>query len=362
MTRHVFDTAQTCHVWAQGGNANGRSGHGSVYFDGRTLYSYGSHFILGILMNDGTALLNADSYSVSTSRHQSYARRAVSHRTSYTVPGLTDLARALHPTRDKKRIAQYVADNAEELAADAGNYLLGLVGLSDKGLRFPKLVARAVKERETKAADASAMTLRSMKDYGAKVAKLSSEEFGAAVARLRDSELKGNATKLHNAHRALKSYGYDAMAKTVYTRLVLLRDHIEAAELARQREKVARWLAGDNVGLLYGIPVMLRVRNVERDETRGICGGSLQTSQGAEVPLVHAVRAFRFLKLCREHSRPWDRNGRSVRVGHFAIDHVDADGSFRAGCHNIGWPEVERVARDLGVFETQAADTSEATQ
>lgn len=89
-----------------------------------------------------------------------------------------------------------------------------------------------------------------------------------------------------------------------------------------------------------------------------IMGDALQTSYGADVPLAHAVRVFRFVKLCRERGQSWERNGHSLRVGHFTVDRVDPQGNFRAGCHDIKWPEVERVARLAGVFDEMADDSA----
>lgn len=104
---------------------------------------------------------------------------------------------------------------------------------------------------------------------------------------------------------------------------------------------------------------MLRAEGVTRDTSGEITGGTLRTSQGAEVPLTHAIRAFRFLKLCRESGKAWRANGRTVRVGHFQIQEVRADGSLIAGCHFIAWGEVERLARALGVADLAAADARE---
>lgn len=104
---------------------------------------------------------------------------------------------------------------------------------------------------------------------------------------------------------------------------------------------------------------MLRARGVERDAAGVITGGELETSQGASVPLPHAVRAFRFLKLCRETGKEWRTNGRTVRVGHFKIDRVTAAGDFVAGCHSIKWEEVESLALALGVFDLAPVDARE---
>lgn len=83
----------------------------------------------------------------------------------------------------------------------------------------------------------------------------------------------------------------------------------------------------------------------------------LVTSQGARVPLSHAVKAFRFVKLIRESSGHWQRNGRTVRVGHYQLDSIDPAG-FNAGCHRINWPEIERVAKLAGVFDCPADDAA----
>jgi hypothetical protein len=84
-------------------------------------------------------------------------------------------------------------------------------------------------------------------------------------------------------------------------------------------------------------------------------GAELVTSQGARVPLAHAVKAFRFVKLIREAGGHWQRNGRVVRVGHYQLDSIDPAG-FNAGCHRINWPEIERVAKLAGVFELPPSD------
>lgn len=135
---------------------------------------------------------------------------------------------------------------------------------------------------------------------------------------------------------------------------------IEQAEREEKlKHAVAEWLAGERGEryALHGLGrTLIRAVDVTRDENGTITGGKLETSQGADVPLTHAVRAFRFLKMCRMTGRTWERNGRSIRVGHFQIDSVQADGSFKAGCHVIGWAEVERLATQLGVFELPASD------
>lgn len=104
---------------------------------------------------------------------------------------------------------------------------------------------------------------------------------------------------------------------------------------------------------------MLRAVNVARDDSGAIVGGDLETSQSARVPLTHALRVFRFLKLCRERGEAWHKNGRTIRVGIFQVDSVQPNGDFVAGCHMIKFAEVERLAAALGVADLAPADTRE---
>lgn len=135
-----------------------------------------------------------------------------------------------------------------------------------------------------------------------------------------------------------------------------------AAAYAEEQEARAAWLAGeasrrrlsDNRG-----GALIRAVRVERDDSGAIVAGTLETSHGASVPLVHALRVFRFLKLCRDAGRGWQSNGKALRVGHFRVDSVAPSGDFVAGCHRINWPEVERLADSLNVATLAAEDTTE---
>lgn len=147
-----------------------------------------------------------------------------------------------------------------------------------------------------------------------------------------------------------------------------LAGRAQALHVELTREAAAVWRAGGRAG--YGVPrledaeggALLRAEDVTRDESGTITGGLLVTSWGAQVPLTHALKAFRFLKLCRTMGERdssfdgWRANGRTIRVGHFRVDSVDARGNFRAGCHFITWAECERLARALDVAELAPSD------
>lgn len=68
-----------CQKWADSAPTDFRTyGNVKPSYDGRDLYSYGSHFILARVMGDREwFLVNGDRYSVSTSRHQNEVRAAI---------------------------------------------------------------------------------------------------------------------------------------------------------------------------------------------------------------------------------------------------------------------------------------------
>src|SRR5512146_2854588 len=78
--RTVFsNNREVAHVWAQQSQASGR-GH-NFYFDGPTIYSYGSHFPIARFVtnerDERAVLFTTRRYSKSTSRHVSYAAQAL---------------------------------------------------------------------------------------------------------------------------------------------------------------------------------------------------------------------------------------------------------------------------------------------
>ena len=79
MRTSLRNTDEAAHVWAAQTQQHGKSGN--VFFEGPTLYSYGTHFPIAkvyTLQDTGEriALFNSRTYSNSTSRHQSAARSA----------------------------------------------------------------------------------------------------------------------------------------------------------------------------------------------------------------------------------------------------------------------------------------------
>lgn len=132
----------------------------------------------------------------------------------------------------------------------------------------------------------------------------------------------------------------------------LAAEYAERERLAslKREEQIAAWHNGADVRISFDAEsggAAIRIR-----------GDQLETSHGASVPLDHAIKAFRFVKLVRQRGTAWERNGKTIRVGHFQIDRISAEGDFTAGCHKFTWPEIERAAALAGVADAPADDSA----
>jgi hypothetical protein len=487
-----YNNSQLAHVWNAQTERQGQTNNGNAYFNGAELYSYGSHFLTGYIMPDGVALLNGDSYSVTTSGHQSDARSAVSDRATFTIAKLTELRDLLNAisrgkldSQWKRRARDVIRTHAEALAASrrydsgvsddyewldspdpetgrtyrvtsrggesAGAYLTRVSGLP--AASWPKLEreAAALKAKREKA---RAKELReSAISKAIHLADASDSQFREAIrAKLArtyaaESDLGSMALDFHRAKKTAKAEGFskrrldslrarekriralipeaESRARLVKARdatagaiksfrhdVKVIRDHAGPCDwaIANRVQQLARTAAilaestrlsvaarrrmaliagkaaeaGDALQASYAKAEAER-REAERkarelaaaDYQRAWLAGEvpfarhfdapsggaalrikdnrLETSHGADVPLAEAVRAFRFIKLCREAGREWHANGQQVRVGAFRLDWINAAGDMKAGCHNFTWPEIERAARLAGVANDPAS-------
>lgn len=310
--KSVFKTDQVIHIWAQRTQTFGKNGKGNVFFEGDRLFDYGHHFCLGQFVTNAAGelavLLNADSYGPTTSEHQGQTARAVPHGIpTFTIPkaGYESYSNNL----DLEKSIQQYADRATDYAGKAKR-------------------ARKEWSKDTFTARAASL-VKEAKDFA--------EFFGIPAPEMNLDSL------VIAAEESRKRVAAETKRRE---------------QEARQRSTAAfaEWQSGERDQCPY---------EWQRDEHGGvrmrIRGDILETAQGAEVPLAHAVKAFRFLKRCKERGEAWERNGHTIRVGHFVIDKIEPNGNFRAGCHYFTWEQVAIAAKAAGVFDLTPADTREKT-
>lgn len=74
------------HAWAHQTRYEMRKGN--VFFEGKVIFSYGRHFPMAVLLDNGYVAINSTRYSPTTSAHQSSMRNAVSHLKPIYCPHL----------------------------------------------------------------------------------------------------------------------------------------------------------------------------------------------------------------------------------------------------------------------------------
>jgi len=295
----VFRSAMVAHVWAQQGQQSGRNANGSFYFTGTTIYSYRDSYplarfvwakgapVLGVLMRAGQMCSNT------TAQHMAHVSRATSRPRFY--------------------VANVMANSAEEHKANLQDYQSRIDALADKAIRarthgdaYKRDAVMLVEE-----ADAYA------RHVGSKRRVVSPEFTPEAIAAMREARAAA-------AERAKRQEA----ARVRKERAALVK---RAAEWVGAQEwaKVRDWKPGD---------VLLRVH-----------GDEVQTSEGAAVPVDHARRIWPVITRCKSTGQAYHRNGHTEHVGHFTVDAIDADGNMVAGCHRIGFAEINRIAPLIGL-------------
>lgn len=461
------------HAWAHQSQTFGQSAKGNFYFHGPSLYSYGSHFLVGFrIMPDGdrhggVALLNTDKHSVTTNRHQSNANHATRNLAQFAIPELTELRDDLkaNPAEledyQRNRISNHVKRHLEDYSGESAIYMLSYAGFSKPETILAKWRKDAAKaklaadNREVKRELAGAVFMaRATQDILKDKSRLP-EFCKAAIERMirdngaRDHTLEQQIKKARKAHKQLPKTTHGKLKASMWQLIKILlaaektgieknrkyhanvrfRECVETfrrqaeryakyrdstdPDLRRDSHDLRAWLdSADFIAgfvshrpkLAYRLRASLAVTaaeirdlynqlvTIERaeiaaknaalkaeherklaerktdwllgapvhfngtDEAGGaylrIKADKLETSLGADIPLADAIRAFKLLARCKASQTAWHRNGQTMPVGVYQIDAIYPNGDFKAGCHLIRWPEVERIAASLGLLES----------
>lgn len=92
----VFETDMVAHVWNQQSQSWGHNAKASVYFEGDTIFSYGSHFPMARIDASGVCLFTWHRDSVTTNGHLDSVRNAVRNRKVIEVDNVLASNEAAH--------------------------------------------------------------------------------------------------------------------------------------------------------------------------------------------------------------------------------------------------------------------------
>lgn len=286
---------EVAHVWAQQIQYEGRAAN--MFFRDKSIYSYGTHFEIARFITDDVVFFNCRKYSSSTAKHQSYTARAISHKTMFSVPSMENHNENMEYflkeiEKDLLAMMRGRAENVEWRHTQIKRYL-------NQVSRYVALFGTTLtKDQKSK-----------FKSIFARRDNLLSVEFQAKMKEKIKAQTA--ATKIRNAE-------------------IAARKALELEEARKdEAEDLAKWLAGENTyHLFFNSPVHLRIKDA-----------IIQTSKGAEVPLIEARKLWHALQLKQVVS--------GMRVGHYTVTGCDAV-NLTVGCHVIPLKEVLRMAVKLG--------------
>ena len=270
---------EVCHIWAQQKQSEGKASR--IFFEDKSIYSYGRHFEMARFIGANTVFITTRKYSVTTAKHLSLVRRAVSHKTVFEVPSFTDHAENVQHYIE---LARESFDKAKR-ARTSTTYLLGVA-------KNTVTVLREYLEQFPTPIPESHAELWTALDHGTYLD-------GEVQAQLLKKEREARKAEL---------------------------DSQRLAREAREREEqelLEKWIAGE-IGYGFFSAMRLRVRENE-----------VETTHGAKVPLIEARKLYRALKA--------GINVAGQHIGHYTVTRLDQE-EIIIGCHRIPLSEIERIA------------------
>lgn len=308
----VVNSGQVAHLWYHATQAHARNSNRSFYFDGDTIFSYGSHFPIArhVWTNkkhtgERAVLFTTRDYSVTTSCHKSAVRSAIpSSAAVFFVPNVN-------------------AETREDHAANLAEYVQRIADTLDESSRARS--SWAYRERNEHALALSNDVRAYAKFFRVQCPVL-------PVIPALDSE----RVKTLEAKESARAGAREERER-------VQREH----EAKRQAGLAGKWRTGEYNGSLYSLPIMLRIRDFGCDASARSQVAVVETSKGAQVPISHALRGLRFVRQVVAGGQEYVRNGHTFHLGHYAIDRIETDGTLHAGCHVISLAEIERIAPEL---------------
>lgn len=306
----VLSYSEVAHVWAHQSQDTARNSGSNFYFNGRTIYSYGSHFPIATI--DGNVVfMTLRSYSNTTTKHIYLVRRAISHQEiiyckNVPVPyGSNDIKTSAVSVHEGN--LNYWKGNIKALFAELGN----------KRIRDTQSRINAIRSN---------------------IAELNRYVFYFGV-KIKDSELK-SLLSIANAPDFVEQ-AREAKVKQDAADDRKLKQAAKAYE-----QYITLWRKYDSEGL-QNLPQKIKdlcnyYANNAESYTRLRYNSSenrLETSKGVQIPADIAKRAFIQLNGCMEGSC----KEISVPVMNYTITET-TDKYIKAGCHTIPKEDVKYIA------------------
>jgi len=333
--KSVYDTNhELAHAWAHQLSPKGRTPNSNFYFEGKTIYSYGKHFPIATLLDDGTVQFTSRGYSITTNgKHLPAAHSAVSHLTyapSCHTPFIDSWKSHILTNADDFRVAIQLAVHKVQRSTTAKQLVRNQETLQN-AVNAAQAWANWVEEKN--GIDALEWKIsRDDRHTWLTVFENLASQIAAADSWLGNTEdetfkqMLANNRQVRTAHLAREK---EAKRKQEEERIAVYQQRLQEWRLGGPNNIPHVW--GDSTAHL-----------------RWNCmstGWFLQTSKGINIPKQEAILAFTLWK-------------KDKIVGHkvdgYLVTH-NADGYLQAGCHRISWEEIEAAIAATPKSEEVAA-------
>lgn len=282
----IFSNSELPHIWYHANQSDGRNHSKTFYFDGDTIYSYGSHFPIARKL-DNCVLITTEWYSRTTQRHVSTVYSA--------IPGGVDVFEVPVVSADSTRCHECNVESYRE--------------------RVEELVRKANRARKHKHMHLTA--IKTLSDQAAKYClQFKVKSTLLDVADLNIEEIEQVAAEY------LEKQKHDRREKQKQLRV-------------KEKQKIKEWLAGKGDTLHAIDKVYLRVV----DEY-------VQTSHGAVFPVVDAVKAYNLITSIMDSDMP-SYLPIATKLGIYDIDKIYRNGTVIAGCHTVEFDQIKTIAAQL---------------
>jgi hypothetical protein len=288
---------------------------------------------------------------------------ALGKRCGRTIPRdvarLVAAARVALPGLEQAKAIEERAANVQRYEQARANFAVALAGSehyqTSRCIDTMRAEARRLAatdsdaERDARTAEVD----NAVEAYAAMVKRDAPAKARAALdgAALAVSEKRYGAAQslIHEAVRHAGAMPEDDARADALAEANTLRERNEAQQAAALADAPRAWRAGEIASVPRGADtgrgVLLRL---SRD------GRAVETSEGATVPVTAARMLWRLVARCARTGNAL-RTPPPVRVGHFHLSHIEANGDATVGCHFIAYEEAHLFALSQRWTDTDSA-------
>ena len=390
--KYVHTKEMVAHLWAHQSQDSAKTANRAMYFNGDTIYSYGSHFPMAKwitnFQGERIALVNSDSYSSSTSTHQWAVAASIPSYVTKVYLSSKDFF-GISESDGKQYLRDSDYDSISSIFTKGCNRIMETMEKQSRARSSdyrPNAVHTINQLRDIfKAFD---LNVSHSLSSGAKLKPILPHLLDKNIFKYRDRfEVLKDLHTIKNVWvlQLLVGMGIFELTETgefkiqdidmtLITELFSQISGISGVQLTAHLEKlvntekvrkledkkraiekrkkyiadVEKWKSGDlRVNFPYNYSdydtVALRVAiNPEKKVEM------VNTSKGIWINFEEALKLFKFLIAVKDKNKPFTHELVMDSGNHkWKIDSISADGTLKAGCHKVPFSESERIAQLL---------------